>query len=45
VFDFAMVHPDLMRLTAWFGLEQKADSPAERVAALDVKIAAYVIGD
>ncbi|HET9379062.1 MAG TPA: TetR family transcriptional regulator [Chthoniobacterales bacterium] len=40
VFDFAMAHPDLMRLMAWFGLEQKADSPAERRAALDAKVGA-----
>jgi AcrR family transcriptional regulator len=40
VFDFAMAHPDLMRLMAWFGLEQKTESPAERGAALDVKLAA-----
>ncbi len=42
VFDFAMAHPDLMRLMAWFGLEQKADSPAERRTALDVKVAALL---
>jgi hypothetical protein len=35
-----MAHPDLMRLMAWFGLEQKADNAAERRAALDAKIAA-----
>ncbi len=42
VFDFAMAHPDLMRLMAWFGLEQKADSPAERGTALDAKVAALM---
>ena len=42
VFDFAMAHPDLMRLMAWFGLEQKADSPAERGAALHRKVAALM---
>src|SRR5215472_12727986 len=26
-FDYAMVHPDLMRLIAWFGLEQRVDGP------------------
>src|SRR5580698_5133060 len=26
-FDFAMANPDLMRLMAWFGLEQMVDSP------------------
>jgi AcrR family transcriptional regulator len=40
VFDFAMAHPDLMRLLAWSNLEQKADSSGERVAAADVKMAA-----
>jgi len=42
VFDFAIAHPDLMRLMAWFGLEQKADSPAERGAALKVKLTALI---
>lgn len=42
VFDFAMAHPDLMRLMTWFGLEQKADSPAERGAALHRKVAALM---
>jgi hypothetical protein len=37
-----MAHPDLMGLMAWFGLEQKADSPPERGAALDVKVAALM---
>jgi len=40
VFDFAMAHPDLMRLMAWFALEQKADNPAERGAAFKAKVAA-----
>jgi AcrR family transcriptional regulator len=39
VFDFAMANPDLMRLMAWFGLEQKADSSAERGASRDAKVA------
>jgi AcrR family transcriptional regulator len=30
VFDFAMAHPDLMRLITWFGLEQSVESPPER---------------
>ena len=42
VFDFAMAHPDLMRLMAWFSLEQKADSPEERGAARDEKVAALM---
>ncbi|HWL85020.1 MAG TPA: TetR family transcriptional regulator [Polyangiaceae bacterium] len=42
VFDFAMAHPDLMRLMAWFALEQKADSPPERGAVMDAKVAALM---
>lgn len=33
VFDFAMEHPDMMRLMAWFSLEHKTGNPAERDAA------------
>ena len=40
VFDWAMANPDLMRLMAWFTLEQKAMASAERVATLDAKLAA-----
>jgi hypothetical protein len=40
VFDFALAHPDLMRLIAWFSLEKKSEPPAERVAARDMKVAA-----
>lgn len=39
LFDFAMAHPDLYRLMAWFALEQKAASPAEHGAARSAKIA------
>lgn len=39
-FDYAMAHPDLMRLIAWFGLEQKVDSPPERSSAWDERVAA-----
>jgi AcrR family transcriptional regulator len=42
LFDFAMAHPDLFRLMTWFGLEQKANSPAERVTAKNAKIAALM---
>lgn len=42
VFDFTMKQPDLMRLMAWFSLEQKADSPAVRVAVHDAKVAALL---
>jgi len=42
VFDFAMTNPDLMRLMAWFSLEQKVDSPAERTTAHDEKVAALL---
>jgi AcrR family transcriptional regulator len=40
VFDWAMANPDLMRLMAWSALEQKAQGPAERVAALEGKVRA-----
>jgi AcrR family transcriptional regulator len=39
-FDYAMAHPDLMRLIAWFGLEQKVDSPPERSANWDERVSA-----
>ena len=38
-FDFAMAHPDLMRLMTWFGLEQMSNIAA-RSAAFDAKVAA-----
>jgi AcrR family transcriptional regulator len=38
VFDFAMSNPDIMRLMAWFGLEQKVESPAERSASVQSKL-------
>ena len=40
VFDWAMANPDLMRLMAWSALEQQAKDKAERVAALEGKVAA-----
>jgi AcrR family transcriptional regulator len=40
VFDFAMANPDMMRLMAWFTLEQNAVGPAERVATFEAKVAA-----
>ncbi|MGG3640208.1 TetR family transcriptional regulator [Bacillus gobiensis] len=40
VFDFAMTHPDLMRLMAWYSLEQKVGSLTERASARDKKIKA-----
>ena len=42
LFDFAMAHPDLMRLMAWFGLEQNADSRAARGPSLAGKVAALI---
>jgi AcrR family transcriptional regulator len=39
VFDFAMAHPELMRLMAWFCLQQQVASPAERAASRDSKVA------
>ena len=41
-FDYAMEHPDLMRLMAWFSLEQGAQSGPERRASFDAKVAALV---
>jgi len=38
VFDFAMKNPQIMRLMAWFGLEQKVENPAERSASLQSKL-------
>jgi AcrR family transcriptional regulator len=31
-FDYAMAHPEFMRLIAWFGLEQTIANPPERTA-------------
>lgn len=42
MFDFAMAHPDLMRLLAWVGLEQKVDNPSERRTVRDEKVAALM---
>jgi AcrR family transcriptional regulator len=38
VFDFAMTHPDLYRLMAWYGLEQKTIIINERIAVQQKKI-------
>jgi AcrR family transcriptional regulator len=38
VFDFAMAHPDLFRLMAWYGLEQKVDNLTERASVQQKKI-------
>ena len=40
LFDFAMEHPDLMRLMAWFGLERQGAGLAERQATFTVKLRA-----
>lgn len=42
VFDFAMANSDLMRLMAWFSLEQKAVAPVERTRAITEKAAALM---
>jgi AcrR family transcriptional regulator len=42
LFDFAMTHPDLMRLMAWFSLEQKMDNPDERREAYNLQVAALM---
>jgi len=39
LFDFAMSHPELMRLMAWFGLEKSIESPSERRDAIAGKLA------
>jgi AcrR family transcriptional regulator len=43
VFDFAMAHPDLMRLLAWSTLERSVLPPAGRVASHDAKVEAVAI--
>jgi AcrR family transcriptional regulator len=40
VFDWVMANPDLMRLMAWSALEQQEKDKAERIAALEGKVAA-----
>jgi AcrR family transcriptional regulator len=39
-FDYAMKHPDLMRLMAWFNLEQGSDVTPERRASFNAKVTA-----
>ena len=39
-FEFALAHPDLMRLVTWFSLEQRVQNPEQRTAVRDEKIAA-----
>ncbi|HEY4201763.1 MAG TPA: TetR family transcriptional regulator [Devosiaceae bacterium] len=41
IFDFAMQHPDLMRLMAWFSLEQRT-SIAARQASMTEKVTALI---
>lgn len=38
LFDFVMEHPQLIRLLAWWGLEQKGDWPAGPRASVDAKL-------
>jgi AcrR family transcriptional regulator len=40
VFDFAMAHPDLMRLLAWSTLERSVQAPEGRADSHDAKVAA-----
>ena len=40
VFDFAMEHPDILRLLRWSSLEQSANSVPARAASHDSKVAA-----
>ena len=39
LFDFAVAHPNLMRLLAWSGLEQRAPVPPEQVVGTAAKLA------
>jgi AcrR family transcriptional regulator len=41
-FDYAMAHPDQMRLMAWFSLEQGSESGAERRASFNGKVKALL---
>lgn len=38
VFDFTMANPNLMRLMAWFNLEQRTENPGERLQAHSSKV-------
>jgi len=38
LFDFVVDHPELIRLLAWFGLEQRDEWPVEPRANLDTKL-------
>jgi AcrR family transcriptional regulator len=40
VFDFAMAQPELMRLMAWYGLEQTVEAPSERGESARKRISA-----
>src|SRR5579863_4905546 len=39
-FDYAMAHPQFMRLIAWFGLEQTVANPPERTANWEAMVSA-----
>jgi AcrR family transcriptional regulator len=42
LFDFAMAHPDLMRLMTWFGLEREGLDISAKPPSLDGKVAAVM---
>lgn len=42
VFDWAMTHPDIVRLMTWYSLEHKVDDFTERSSVLDKKIKAIM---
>jgi AcrR family transcriptional regulator len=42
LFDFAIAHPDLMRLMTWFGLERTVVDIQIKPPALDAKVAALM---
>ncbi|WP_243239687.1 TetR family transcriptional regulator [Sulfobacillus harzensis] len=42
VFDWAMTHPDIVRLMTWYSLEQKVDHLTERASVRDKKLKAIM---
>ncbi|MCJ7843680.1 TetR family transcriptional regulator [Lederbergia sp. NSJ-179] len=42
VFDWAMTHPQIVRLMTWYSLEQKEDNLTERASVRDKKIKAIM---
>jgi len=42
VFDWAMTHPDIVRLMTWYSLERKVDNLTERASVRDKKLKAIM---